>query len=310
MTNGKTGVKEWTGVDGASVNIQRGCEHDCRYCWARANAVRFRQCRAEHWPLPVIDNAKVDKPRKKKYTGIVMFPTTHDITEANLSQYLCVLRKLLDAGNKVLIVSKPHWQCITVICEAYEEYKEQMEFRFTIGSGRNDLLKFWEPHAPGFLERLSCLQYAFEKGYKTSVSCEPFLDPYPWYTYEACSEFITESFWVGKLNKFGHRVDVSLIDPADVVRFVEPLQKCLSDIVIRQIHRTMTPDKFPLVRWKDSIRKICGARCRVCGCTGNDCRQCVEAQGVACHWVEVDLCSRCEEPGLLVGDRKDISNGE
>jgi hypothetical protein len=33
--------------------------------------------------------------------------------------------------------------------------------------------------------------------------------------------------------------------------------------------------------------------CRVCGCTDDGCRQCVEAQGHPCHWVEADLCSRC-----------------
>lgn len=35
-------------------------------------------------------------------------------------------------------------------------------------------------------------------------------------------------------------------------------------------------------------------RCRVCFCTDFDCEACVEAQGVPCHWVEDDLCSRCE----------------
>ncbi len=35
-------------------------------------------------------------------------------------------------------------------------------------------------------------------------------------------------------------------------------------------------------------------KCRVCGCTDLDCRRCVEAQGRPCHWVEEDLCSRCE----------------
>lgn len=34
-------------------------------------------------------------------------------------------------------------------------------------------------------------------------------------------------------------------------------------------------------------------KCRVCGCTDNDCRQCIEAQGFPCWWVEEDLCSRC-----------------
>jgi len=33
-------------------------------------------------------------------------------------------------------------------------------------------------------------------------------------------------------------------------------------------------------------------RCRVCGCTDIDRRQCIAAQGYPCHWVEADLCSR------------------
>lgn len=35
------------------------------------------------------------------------------------------------------------------------------------------------------------------------------------------------------------------------------------------------------------------ACCRVCGCTENDCSQCIEKTGDACHWVEDDLCSAC-----------------
>jgi hypothetical protein len=36
-------------------------------------------------------------------------------------------------------------------------------------------------------------------------------------------------------------------------------------------------------------------RCRVCGCTDGDCRQCIEATGMPCVWVEEDLCSACAE---------------
>jgi len=34
-------------------------------------------------------------------------------------------------------------------------------------------------------------------------------------------------------------------------------------------------------------------RCRVCGCTDDDCRQCIEKTGEPCYWVEEDLCSAC-----------------
>jgi hypothetical protein len=35
-------------------------------------------------------------------------------------------------------------------------------------------------------------------------------------------------------------------------------------------------------------------KCRVCGCTDDDCSQCIEAQGYPCSWAEEDLCTRCE----------------
>jgi hypothetical protein len=39
-------------------------------------------------------------------------------------------------------------------------------------------------------------------------------------------------------------------------------------------------------------------RCRMCGCTDDDCHQCIEKTGHPCHWVEEDLCSACagDEP--------------
>lgn len=33
--------------------------------------------------------------------------------------------------------------------------------------------------------------------------------------------------------------------------------------------------------------------CRICGCTDDDCHQCIEKIGVPCYWVEWDLCSAC-----------------
>jgi hypothetical protein len=36
--------------------------------------------------------------------------------------------------------------------------------------------------------------------------------------------------------------------------------------------------------------------CRVCGCTDDDCHQCIKKTGQPCHWVEFDLCSACSNP--------------
>jgi chromosome partitioning protein len=35
-------------------------------------------------------------------------------------------------------------------------------------------------------------------------------------------------------------------------------------------------------------------KCRICGCTDDDCRQCIEKTGKPCHWVAEDLCSACK----------------
>ena len=40
-------------------------------------------------------------------------------------------------------------------------------------------------------------------------------------------------------------------------------------------------------------------RCRVCGCTDNDCTKCIERTGDPCWWVEEDFCSACQ---LSLGD--------
>ncbi|ULQ45942.1 hypothetical protein JN531_012615 [Flagellatimonas centrodinii] len=45
---------------------------------------------------------------------------------------------------------------------------------------------------------------------------------------------------------------------------------------------------------------VCMPRtCRVCGCTNDDCRQCIQRTGEPCHWVNTagDICSACYQPG-------------
>ena len=38
-------------------------------------------------------------------------------------------------------------------------------------------------------------------------------------------------------------------------------------------------------------------QCRVCGCTDDNCAQCVEKTGEPCYWIELDLCSACAKGG-------------
>lgn len=48
--------------------------------------------------------------------------------------------------------------------------------------------------------------------------------------------------------------------------------------------------------------------CRVCGCTEEDCRQCIEKTGSPCHWVGADLCSACA-PELQVSASASDTDG-
>lgn len=45
--------------------------------------------------------------------------------------------------------------------------------------------------------------------------------------------------------------------------------------------------------------------CRECSC--DDEHACVDSDGVACHWVEPDLCSACAEEDL---DQRDLDQLE
>jgi hypothetical protein len=45
----------------------------------------------------------------------------------------------------------------------------------------------------------------------------------------------------------------------------------------------------------DFVCEVVAQRCRVCGCTQEDCSQCIEKTGEPCTWVESDLCSACEK---------------
>ncbi len=242
----KTGTHEWAKE---TRNIQIGCEHNCRYCYARHMAVyRFNRCTAEQWLEPVIDQKKVDKGYRKKVEGGIMFPSTHDITKRNLSEYLCVLHKLLDAGNNVLIVTKPHLGCIEAICESCAFQKDQIKFRFTIGSSDQRVLSFWEPNAPGIAERLNCLQYAYSEGYKTSVSCEPLLEPWSVMPLiETLQVAVTETIWIGTANKLIQRTKWKLN------RNHPEIRKLLEWQSIRHMReiRFLLCDN-PKVRWKDS----------------------------------------------------------
>jgi len=193
-----SGTKEWAD---SNVNIAYGCSHDCQYCYAKKLAIFSGRKTRENWKEMVINRKAVEKGYRKR-KGRVMFPSSHDITPEILGECLIVLKKLLFAGNTVLITTKPHISCVKEICQSLSHYFNQIQFRFTITSKNNKLLEKYEPGAPRYEERLMCLSYAYGKGIKTSVSIEPFLDYDPIPLIEEIEPYVTESIWIGPLNHY------------------------------------------------------------------------------------------------------------
>ena len=244
------GTQEWSVK---TVNCCTGCSHDCRYCYAKEMAIRFKQVTAAQWPLERIRQKDVDRIYKK-YDGQVMFPSSHDITPNNLDDCLTALRCLILVGNKMLVVSKPHLDCIKAFCEMFRPYRRRILLRFSIGACDDQILSYWEPNAPCYNERKQCLIYARKAGFKTSVSVEPMLDSANIdILISELSPYVTHSIWIGTMNHLGRFGKVSDMVLTQAINRVRQGQM---DMIIRQIYSRHKGN--PLIRWKAEIKKVVG----------------------------------------------------
>lgn len=245
-----SGTRQWSQ---ASANCYIGCFHNCRYCYARYNAEeRFRTIEPGTWSqMQLIPEALTRRWPKKR--GVVMFPTSHDITPGTLGSCIRVLLNILAAGNRVLIVSKPHLVCIRELSRVLKPYQDKVMFRFTISSTDDSLLSYWEPEAPRFSERLACLERAFLDGYRTSVSMEPML-----YVSGApmvllrVDRWVTDTIWIGLMNQAERRVKAETMQ--DQMELDEVIRSQRPE-AIRALYRMVDN---PKVRWKESVCHILG----------------------------------------------------
>lgn len=248
------GTKEWAAH---SYNIATGCKHGCKYCFAHYNDVKkFKTCTEEAWKTSVVDKDKVNK-KWNKVNGTIMFPTAHDLVPEIIDDCIIALRNMLSAGNNVLIVSKPHLECIEKICAELSEYKEQILFRFTIGAleiSNDKILGYWEPGAPNARERLESLVYAFHKGFKTSVSMEPVLD---WdnviQNFNVMAPYVTDAIWIGVMNFIDERVEVKTDEDRQMVAKMK-LDQNMANYM--RVYHELKDHK--LIKWKESMKSALG----------------------------------------------------
>jgi DNA repair photolyase len=259
MTKTKTksewGTKEWSPN---TLNCITGCINDCKYCYAKEMSIRYNRNTPETWKVEEVRDQDLKK-KIKKYDARVMYPSAHDIRPEHLQENMEFLKHILEVGNEVLIVSKPHLVCIKKICKQFADYKDKILFRFSIGSADDTVLKFWEPNAPGFKERLACLNWAFKKGFGTSVSCEPMLDNGIDKVVKKVSPYVTETIWIGKINHLigvtgRGRLDFNGHNNPETLEKAHELITWQSDENILKLYEKYKLDSKIL--WKESIKKV------------------------------------------------------
>lgn len=243
-----TGTAEWAEV---TENICIGCPHNCLYCFAAQKAATMYGgwCKRDDWG----EEKLTKRAEIKSYPareGVVMFPSTHDITPFNIKAYVRVAKLILEKGNQLLIVSKPHIECIHRLLQDLSPWKDQILFRFTMGTLSNEVSSYWEPGAPMPIERHKCLTTAFRAGFKTSISIEPMLEGRAGAAevVAAVYPFVTDTIWVGKMNKVNLRV------PKGHEAAVERILHLQRDEEILDLYRELKDNEK--VRWKDSIKEV------------------------------------------------------
>ncbi len=246
-----SGTKEWAV---ANVNCVLGCSHQCRYCYARATAKRYGRIQDDGEWGTTYNRARPSEvnKRRKQENGTVMFPTTHDITPEFLGECLSVISNILASGNRLLIVSKPHIDCITKICDRFDSHRENILFRFSIGATSDELLSYWEPGAPTFSERVSCLRHAYDSGFETSVSAEPLIDsPRVSELCDSVLPYITDSLWIGKMNQIRSRVA-----PGTSESSIARIEQGQTDNAVREVFSQV--GHHTKIKWKESYKSVLG----------------------------------------------------
>jgi len=247
------GVAEWAD---AHYNICTGCEHDCLYCYAKAMGHRFKGPRLPSggWLRQQLNPQVTRFGQEVRPVGVVMFPTTHDLTPKFLPESLRTIKNLL-VNNRVLVVTKPHLCVVRALCGELTDARDRILFRFTIGSLKPELCAFWEPGAPAPAERLQALQHAFERGFATSVSVEPMLDSVAGTCelVDHVTPFVTETIWIGKMQRVPQKINAQVPGFAAARQLIRAQQ---TDAEILRLVALLKSNAK--VRAKDSIKAVCG----------------------------------------------------
>ena len=248
-------VSEVTGWHGDEFSWQFGCSHDCVYCHSKIRCARndSNEPVVQNWGHEIIRPHEIELSTRTRNRQLLL-PGAHDITPEHLDEALAVLDNLLNTDNELIVGLKPHLDCVKAICDRFHEQKKKIQFLFSIGSTNQNVLSQWEPKAPTFEERLECLRYAFQLGFRTSVSAEPML-----YTYdverliEAVSQYCNEGIWLGTMDYLEEILDLHPHIPwlKEAIEYIRDSQNFNVLLAIYNIYK-----ENRLINFKSNFLKI------------------------------------------------------
>jgi hypothetical protein len=230
-------------------------------------ALRFGRTTVGGWKVPVEVWPKPRGGGKPQSERVTMFPSTHDVTVLNAGVCRNLIERILFEGDKVLLVTKADSLALRAALDGMRDWRDRIEVRVTIGSVDDKVLRFWEPGAPTFEERVKALMWVKAAGFKTSVSVEPMLDGEPDAILGGIGpfRFATEGFWIGKARNLVQRVTMNTGGDAEKIEAARKLEALWTDEKVVKLWREWRDEKS--VKWKDSIVEVL-EWCAVAGTCG------------------------------------------
>jgi len=213
------GAKEKGWGDDGTENCYSGCTNACNYCYARLKAMRFLPKHLvaanpevldmawEAWGTHPVVNWKQLQRKSYPRKGTIMFPSTHDITDKNVVECERFLLKVLEAGNRVRLVTKADPSAINYLLEntlpriQHKAWFKGVEFRITGGTLDKKTYKLWEPKAPSPNDRRVALLKINDANLNkviVSWSAEPGF-PDVATVFKEVASYVT-TFWFGPMN--------------------------------------------------------------------------------------------------------------
>lgn len=235
-----------------NANIQVTCSNDCVYCGSAVKAVErgFVRDRAR-WANDFL--LKQVPAFNKKYDCVVRYPTNHDVTLKYLDRHCKAIQEILEAGNDLVINTKPRLRCMEAVAKVCADHKVNVIFNLSITSLDETQSIFWEKNAPLPTERIAAMKFLSERGFRIGVSVEPLLQGSgsAMEIYNAVFPYVTESICFGTMSMVAERVDTT---SPGYIEALTNIKRYQSEDNLRFLYNSMK--NLPKVTFKNTISKF------------------------------------------------------